>query len=222
MYSSQFTYWRPRAGRDAERGLWEDNFATSAGALADIFKDFQIDIDEWARLMYGTKEEGFPTMRGGAMWHEELQIVRAIYTVFQPTVAVEVGTFRGASLRAARELHVPEHHYVFDIDPQVAAYVPAGVIFVKRDEHGPLNLPAAWDVGTLDDGHAKGCTRRWLDTLAQSSHVESVLIVHDMREESCGGDDREAVTSFLRDKQGAWKGWEIRTPCGLAILRRKA
>lgn len=211
------TGWRPRDYQTEK--VWRRVFTPACAALAEIFPDLKIDQDEWARTMLESKSIGYPWQTGGAMWTTELQIVAAVYRHLRPRVALEVGVYCGASLRAAREYHQAEHHIAYDVDPKCVDYCPKGVLFILRGELGSLQLPEPFDVATLDDGHSQWCCRRWLDTLADASRVGSVVLVHDMRVESVGGDDRESVVDFLSKGPG-WEGFELRTPCGLAILRR--
>lgn len=213
----RFDYWRPRPRRGGEDTVWAAQYATAGSALAAVFADKQVDQDEWVRLMGELKERGYPTVGDGAMWTEELAIVRAVYAALRPAVALEVGVRNGASLRAAREGWTPRRHDAVDIDPMCARFCPPGVNFILGDE---TIQPVVFDVATLDDGHSKGCCRRWLEALGPCALGSSVILVHDMREESVGGDDRAAVVGFLGD-HAEWAGFELCTPCGLAILRRK-
>lgn len=212
------TPFRPRNHLD--ENVWRARaFHTDASALADIFSDKQIDLDDWATAIARSEATGFPVKHGGAAWTPEMRILSALFSVLRPKVAVEVGIARGESLRAEREFHVPEVHVAYDVNPSFVGNAPKGVMAGVHDGTGPIALPAPFDLAFLDDGHSGGWTRRWLDTLNDASGPDSVIVVHDMRVESTGGDDRMCVVDFLR-AHPEWAGYELRTPCGMAFLRR--
>ncbi len=74
---AHFDYWRPRPRRGTEDTVWAAQYATAGSALAAIFADMRVDQDEWVRLMGDLRERGYPTVGDGAMWTEELAVVRA-------------------------------------------------------------------------------------------------------------------------------------------------
>lgn len=196
------------------------NHPSTESSLATILGGTKIG---WHNRLFCAEntEPGYPRRPAGTAYTGELRVLAAIVEARRPDVAVEFGSLRGASLRAARRLHRPRVHVAFDHDARCAESVKAtGARFVLGDwrSAGPL-LPDGIEFAFVDSEHTAEATEGILTLIALHASPTCVIVVHDCDPDETGVQDVVGVERFASGRP-EWRLSYLETPNRLAILTK--